>query len=288
VSEIEVRRQARTAPITYLLLTAAAVVTVVPFVWLVCAAFKTNADFFGSTFLPAGDGWLGIGWSRLTLDNFRRLLEDGLMGRALLNSVFLASTTSVLATLVCAMGGYSLAKLSFRGREMVTVLVLSALIVPPALLLAPGYQLLFRLGLLDTFTGLILPAVAPAFGVYLFRQSALGGVPTQLLEAARIDGAGELRIFFTVALPLLRPMAGAFALITFLGTWNNFVSPQVVLQTPGKFPLAVAVAQLKGVYYQDYGLQMAGTLLSVAPVLVLFLILQREFIAGLTSGAVKG
>jgi ABC-type glycerol-3-phosphate transport system permease component len=278
----------RTSPLTYIALLAAAAITAVPFVWLICASFKTNEDFFSSTFLPHGEGGRGIGWSRLTWDNFRRLLEDGMMGRALLNSVFLSSVTSLIATLFCAMGGYALAKFAFRGRRLVTLLVLSALIIPPTLLLAPGYQLLFRLGMLDTFSGMILPAVAPAFGVYLFRQSALHSVPTQLLEAARMDGASELRIFFAVALPLLRPMAGAFVLITFLGVWNNFIVPQVVLQTPGKFPLAVAVAQLKGVYYQDYGLQMAGTLLSVAPVLVLFLVLQREFIAGLTSGAVKG
>jgi ABC-type glycerol-3-phosphate transport system permease component len=113
-------------------------------------------------------------------------------------------------------------------------------------------------------------------------------VPPQLLEAARIDGAGELRIYFEIALPLLRPMVGAFLLITFLGTWNNFIGPQIVLQTPERFPLAVAVSQLRGVYYQDYGLQMAGTLVSVFPVLALFLLLQNEFIAGLTTGAVKG
>ena len=110
----------------------------------------------------------------------------------------------------------------------------------------------------------------------------------ELIEAARIDGSGEMRIFFTVVLPLVRPMVGAFLLITFLGTWNNYISPQVILQSPERFPLSVAIAQLKGVYSQDYGMLMAGTLVSVLPVLVLFLLLQREFIAGLTSGAVKG
>jgi ABC-type glycerol-3-phosphate transport system permease component len=278
----------RTGALTYAVLLTAATITAVPFVWLTCAAFKTNEDFFSSTFLPHGEGAMGIGWSRLTLDNFRHLMEDGLMGRALLNSVFLSSVTAVLATLFCAMGGYALAKFKFRGQGAVLALVLSALIVPPTLLLAPGYQLLFHFGLLDSFAGVILPAMAPAFGVFLFRQASLTGVPGQLLEAARMDGCGEIRTFFTIALPLLRPMSAAFMLITFLGVWNNFIVPQVVMQSPGKFPLSVAVSQLKGIYYQDYGLQMAGTLLSVAPVLLLFLLLQRAFIAGLTSGAVKG
>jgi len=113
-------------------------------------------------------------------------------------------------------------------------------------------------------------------------------VPNEVLDAARIDGAGEFRVFFGMVIPLVRPMLGAFLLITFLGTWNNFISPQVVLQSSEKFPLSVAIAQLKGVYSQDYALQMAGTLVSIAPVLCLFLLLQKEFISGLISGAVKG
>ena len=128
----------------------------------------------------------------------------------------------------------------------------------------------------------------PAFGVYLFRQAMISSLPNEIMEAARIDGCGEIRIFFTMALPLVRPMIGAFLLVTYLGTWNNFVWPQVVLQTAEMQPLSVAIAQLKGVYSQDYGLLLAGTLVCVAPVLALFLMLQKEFIAGLTSGAVKG
>jgi ABC-type glycerol-3-phosphate transport system permease component len=194
----------------------------------------------------------------------------------------------VVATVTASMAGYALARFEFRGKALVSAIVMGVLVVPGAVLLAPSYQLLYGLNLLDSFAGLILPAAAPAFGVFLFRQAVKSSVPPQLLEAARIDGAGELRIYFEIALPLLRPMVGAFLLITFLGTWNNFIGPQIVLQTPERFPLAVAVSQLRGVYYQDYGLQMAGTLVSVFPVLALFLLLQNEFIAGLTTGAVKG
>ena len=272
---------------TYGALYAAAAVVLVPFLWLLCGAFKHNEDFFSSMFLPRGDGLLGVAWGRLTLDNFRALLAGSTILRSLLNSVFLSSTTAVIATFVCAMGGYALAKLRMRFRPILLAVVLAAVIVPPTLLLAPGYQLLFRLGMLDSFWGLVIPAAAPAFGVYLFRQASLSSIPDELIEAARIDGCGELRIFSVVAVPLLRPMISAFMLITFLGVWNNFINPQIVLQSAGKFPLSVAVAQLKGVYYQDYGLQIAGTLLSVAPVLGLFLLLQRDFVSGLTSGAVK-
>jgi ABC-type glycerol-3-phosphate transport system permease component len=271
----------------YAVLYVGAAVMLVPFIWLICGAFKDNQDFFGSAFLPRGDGFLGIAWDRLTLDNFRHLFADTSILRALLNSFFLSSVTALLATLLCAAAGFALARYELRFKPLILALVLGLVIVPPTLLLAPGYQLLFRLNMLDSFWGLIIPAAAPAFGVYLFRQAARSSVPSELLEAARIDGCGELRIFALIAVPLLRPMISAFMLITFLGVWNNFINPQIVLQSAAKFPLSVAVAQLKGVYYQDYGLQIAGTLLSVAPVLGLFLLLQKDFVSGLTSGAVK-
>jgi len=274
--------------VLYAVLLIASAITLTPFAYLACGAFKTNDDMFTSLFLPPGGGPFGIAWSHLTTLHFHQLLFTLGLGHNLLNSLFLASVTSVLATLFCAMGGYALAKHQFHGRGLVTAMVLGSMLLPAALLIAPTYELLYHLQLLDSYAGLILPAITPAFGIFLFRQAALSGVPDALLEAARIDGCGELQIFFGIALPMVKPMIGAFLLITFLGTWNNFITPQIVLQTAGKFPLSVAIAQLRGVYGQDYGLLMAGTLLSVLPVVVLFLMLQREFIAGLTSGAVKG
>jgi ABC-type glycerol-3-phosphate transport system permease component len=273
-----------------MLLLLCAAVTLMPFLYLVCSALKTRATFFSSLFLPPGHGFLGIDWRGLTLEHFYVLFTDPSLGfgRAVVNSVFYASVFSVLSTLCAAMGGYALAKFAFRANRPLTALVLASLIIPGPLLLAPGYQLIYRFGLLDSFTGLILPGIAPAFGVFLFRQALLHTVPLDLIEAARIDGCGEIRCFFTIILPLVRPMLGAFLLITFMGAWNNFIQPQIILQTPEKFPLAVAIAQLKGLYSADYGLLMAGTVISIAPVMGLFLLLQKDFIAGLTSGAVKG
>lgn len=274
--------------VVYALLIVFAAFTLIPFAWMLASSLKGSTDFFESLFLPRGDGFLGIAWDRLTLDNYKRLFAEHKVVGALLNSVFLSSVTSLLATLCAAMGGYALSKFSFPFREPLTHLVLSALIIPAPLLLAPGYQLLYNLGLLDTYSGLILPALAPAFGVFLFRQALLNSVPSELIEAARIDGAGEIRIFFSLVLPLIRPMVGAFLMITFLGVWNNFVAPQVVMQSPERFPLSVAINNLRGLYGTDYGLIMSGTIVSIAPVMCLFLLLQKEFISGLTSGAVKG
>ena len=282
------RRQKLMLVPVYTMLAVFALITLIPFAWLICAAFKSNTDFFASVFLPKGDGLFGVDWSRLTLVNFRKLFVEVGIGNAIINSVFLSSLMALIATFCSALGGYALAKFRFAGREWVLALVFAALVIPGPLLLAPGYKLIYQLGLLDTYAGLILPGIAPAFGIFLFRQAMMNAVPTTLIESARIDGAGEIRIFFTIVLPLVRPMIGAYLMITFLGTWNNFIGPQIIMQSPEQFPLSVAINQLRGLYGVDYGMIMAGTLVSIAPVLALFLLLQKEFIAGLTAGAVKG
>ena len=265
-----------------------AIITLVPYLWLIVASLKSQDDFFSAIFFPPGDGAFGIGWDKLTLSNYKNLYYEHDFGINLINSLFYSATTALLATFICAATGYVLAKHSFRGRNLITVVVLGALIVPPTLLLAPGYELIYDLNLLDTAWGLLLPLIAPAFGVFLFRQAVIQSVPDELLEAARIDGCSEWSIFFIVVLPLVRPMIGAFMLITFLAMWNNFISPQIILQSAEKQPLSVAISQLRGVYKTDYGLLTAATVVSVLPVAALFLLLQKQFISGLTSGAVKG
>ncbi|MEO1584635.1 MAG: carbohydrate ABC transporter permease [Planctomycetota bacterium] len=275
--------------VTYGLLAVASIAVVVPLLYLVASAFKAEADFLESLFLPRGEGFAGIAWDRLTLSQFEKLLGDDIgLGRAMLNSLFLSSVTSIIATLTCAAAGYALVVYRFRGRSALDWVVIAALVIPPPLLIAPSYQWLYRLGLLDSYWGVILPAAAPAFGVFLFRQASLQSVPKSMIEAARLDGAGELSIFLGIGLPMLRPMVGAFLMITFLAMWNNFIGPQIVLQTATKQPLSVVMYLTQTSYYNDYGLMMAGTLVSVVPVVVVFLVLQREFISGLTAGAVKG
>jgi len=266
-----------------------ALLTLVPFIYMGLAALKDNDGNASNLFLPTDPHqFLGIAWNHFTLDNYKNLFRKENLHAQYINSFFYASMTSLAATLACAMGGYALAVYNFKGRALVTNILLAAFIVPAAMLLAPAYQLLHHMSLLDTFTGLILPAIAPPFGIYLFHRAISTGVPREMLEAARIDGCHEIRIFFTIALPLVRPMISAFLMITFLACWNDFIRPQVIRPAPANVTLAVAVAQLKDIYSQDYGMLMAGTMISVLPVMALFLLLQKEFIAGLTSGAVKG
>ena len=274
--------------VLYTVLIFCALITLVPFAYLICASLKPSGIFFDNLFLPTGDGLFGVAWDKMNFDHYKRLFAEEGFARPILNSTFYAAVTGVLATLFAATSGYALAKYKFWGRELITKLVLASLVVPVSLLFAPIYQQLYWFGMLDSYAGLIIPSLAPAFGVYLFRQATINSVPNEMLESARIDGCGEIRIFFTFVLPLIRPMMGAFLLLTFLGCWNNFIGTQIVLQTPEKMPLAVAINQLKGVYGTDYGLIMAGTVVSILPVLALFLLLQKEFLSGLTSGAVKG
>src|SRR5215510_13746506 len=175
----------------YALLLLGAAVTLIPFLYLLCSALKTRATFFASLFLPPGDGFLGIDWQGLTLEHFYVLFTDPSLGfgRAVVNSVFYASLSSVLTTLCAAMGGYALAKFAFRANRLLTALVLASLIIPGSLLLAPSYQLIYRFGLLDSFTGLILPGIDPAFGVFLFRQVSIRRSPVHSLVAGRMKGA---------------------------------------------------------------------------------------------------
>ncbi len=274
--------------VTHLALLLAAIVTLLPLVWMLVASFKSSEGFFSALFLPPGGGFLGVAWEDLTTGNYRSLFQQMPFGLYMINSLFIASITSVFATLFAAMGGYALAKFQFRGRNFFTALILGALIVPPVLLLAPGYQVLYFLNLLDSHAGIILPALAPAFGVFLFRQAMINSLPRDLLESARIEGCNEYQIFFVIVLPLVRPMVGAFVLLTFLATWNNYITPQIILQTEELYPVSLGIAQLRGLYFDEYGVIMAGTVIAISPVMVLFFFLQKEFIAGLTSGAIKG
>ena len=153
--------------------------------------------------------------------------------------------------------------------------------------MAPIYRLLFAFGWLDTWLCLLVPGAVSAFGIFLFRQGAQQ-VPRELIEAARLDGASELRIWWQVVMPLLRPISGAFCLITFLGSWNNFLAPQVYISSQDLLTLPVVLNQYLGVYSKQYGVFLAGTLIAIIPPAALFIALQREFVSGLTSGAVKG
>lgn len=277
------------ARLTVLLLVGT--VMMLPFVWLICAAFKDPAVMNEYTFLPPPSK---LSSETVNLTNFHVLFEDRPTTQGpvnfwqyVVNSLFLASTQTFVAMVFCSMGGYALAKYDFVGRKAVMTFMLASLTIPGVVLLAPNFETIWWLGWMDSYLALIVPAAATAFGIFLFRQALLG-VPNELIEAGRIDGCSEFRIYFSLAMPLVRPMTSAFCLVTFLGSWNSFLSPNIFLQTQSKQTLTVVLNQYIGEYSQQYGVFLAGTLIAIIPPAVLFFALQKEFIAGLTSGAVKG
>lgn len=286
---------ARTGGLTYArhgVLALAAAVMLLPFAWLVIAAFKAPEFLMEYTFLPplktvfAGDG--------LTLDNAKVLMEPTPTRSGpvtiityTVNSLFLACATTVLQCVFSSLTGFALAKYRFKGRGTMLMIILATMMIPGMILLAPMYALMTTFGWVDTFWALIVPGLAPAFGIFLFRQAMLS-VPDEMIEAARIDGASELRIWWSLALPLVRPMTAAFCLVVFLNSWNGFLGPQVFLHSQENFTLPIALAQYVGMYSDQQGVFLMGTLLAIIPPAVLFFALQKEFVSGLASGAVKG
>ena len=278
--------------ILHVALVVTAVIMVVPLVWLVAASTKNPDIFFNKTFFDSRAvvdiGYMGIPYFSF-FDDFSRLFdtENLPFKRYLINSIFVTGATVLIQLFLASLGGFALAKYDFKGKRLIMVIMLGTMMIPPQVMLAPLYELIYKMGLMDSYAGLIVPGMVSMFGMFLFRQAMLQ-IPDELLEAGRIDGCTEFRLYWTLVMPITRPMTGAFCLIAFMGTWNSFIWPQIILQTQERFTMPIALSQMVGVYEQDFGLLMAGTLLSILPVIFLFFILQREFISGLTSGAVKG
>ena len=265
-------------------LLALALAFLVPFLWLACAAFKRQEDMFSAAFLPWDDP------GALTLDNFRVLFSREPFARWMLNSLFLSSLTTALVVTLSSLGGFALAKYRFAGRRLLMGVMFVTLLLPAQVIYpSGGIDLVRRLGWVDSYAAIILPGAVSVFGMFLFMQ-AMKAVPDELLHAGRVDGCSELRLWWDVALPIVRPMIGAYTLLSFLANWNSFLWPQIVLQDPVKYTLPMGLTGMIGLveYETQYGVLMAGTLLAVLPVLVLFFVLQRDFIAGIASGAVKG
>ncbi|CAL9339368.1 carbohydrate ABC transporter permease [Streptomyces werraensis] len=269
-------------PLLYTVASLGLLVMSAPFLWMALSAFKTRRDLTASP--PV---WIPSEW---TLSNFSALLDQLDMPRYFLNSLIVAVLVTLCNLLFCSMLGYALAKLEFTGRSKVFGVVLAALMVPGNLLILPLYVLMTRLGLIDTYAGLVLPFAAGAFGVFLMRQF-MQSIPDELLEAARIDGAGEWYIFWRIVLPLVKPALATLTIFTFLGSWNNFVWPLIATNDPDKYTLPVALATFANDPNRTVGggngMLMAGSLLVVLPVLLVFVVLQRHFTQGIATAGLK-
>ena len=256
----------------------AAAFALFPLLWMVSVSFMQPgaASSYPPPLMPAD----------ATLQNYRDLFARANMGGYLLNSLIVACGLTATSVLFNVMAGYAFAKLQFAGRDALFKTLLAALVIPGQVAMMPLFLMLKAMGLVNTWAGVIVPGMAGVFGIFLVRQYARS-IPDALLEAARIDGASELRIFILVVLPLLKPVLVTLAVFAFLGSWNDFMWPLIVLSDSHLHTLPVALASLSREHVQDSELMMAGSVVTIAPVLVLFLGLQRYYMQGLLVGSVK-
>lgn len=255
-----------------------AMITLVPLWWMVVASFSPEGEG-----LTADWHWLPRRW---TLEHYLGLFQRAHMARFLLNSLFVSTAITGLALLVNGMAGYAFAKLRFPGRGRLFQTLLLTLLIPSQVTMLPLFLLLRQLGLINSYWAVILPGVASVYGIFLVRQYALS-IPDSLLDAARIDGTGEIRLYFGIALPALRPILVALGVFTFLFAWNDFMWPLIALTDNQKYTLPVALANLSGQHIPDVELMMAGAVLTVLPVLILFLVAQKQLMGGIIAGSLK-
>jgi multiple sugar transport system permease protein len=223
----------------------------------------------------------------VTFEHYRSVFTTLNMRRYLLNSALIAFTATAVSLVVNSMAGYAFAKLRFRGRDGAFRVLGAGLVIPAQVAMLPLFLLMKQLGLVNTYWGVMIPVFASIFGIFLIRQYATA-IPDDLLDAARVDGASELRIYRSIVLPVIAPILATLAIWTFLTTWNDFMWPLIVLSDEAKYTLPVALANLSGEHVQDTELMMAGSVVTVVPVLLAFLALQRYYMRGIMAGSVKG
>ncbi|SES27140.1 carbohydrate ABC transporter membrane protein 2, CUT1 family [Pedococcus cremeus] len=263
----------------YAVLTVAVVAVIAPFVWMVLGSFKSEGELrqVPPTWLPES----------ASLDNYRQLFSRLDFTTYFTNSIIVAVVVVAGNLLFCSMLGYALALLEFPGKRPLFAVVMATLMIPGVVTFVPLFVLVANAGLINSLPGLILPFLVTPFGVFLMRQFFLG-LPRDLLDAGRVDGAGELRIFAQIFLPLAGPALATLGILTFLGSWNNFLWPLVVAQTEDHYTLPVALALYSvGQNSTQYGLLLAGSTVVLAPVLLVFLIFQRRFIEGIATTGIK-
>ncbi len=265
---------------TYLVLGAIALVMLLPLLWLVSTAFKSSTEDifqYPPQFIP----------EQFTIENFLRVWETEPFGTYLTNSAIVAVLTVGLNLLFCSLAAYPLARLEFPGRDALFSAIVATILIPFQIVMIPLYILTVQLGLRNSYIGLIFPAIASAFGIFLLRQAFLG-VPKELEEAARVDGCSELGIWWHVMLPAVRPALVTLAIFVFIGSWSDFLWPLIILDDPNYYTLPLGVARLAGSFSLDWRLIAAGSVISIAPILAVFVVMQRYIVPSEAGSGVKG
>ncbi|MFE7843599.1 carbohydrate ABC transporter permease [Microbacterium sp. NPDC057407] len=264
----------------YVILGALALVIILPLVWMVVTSFKTDADAIRNPYsLP----------DPISLEAYSTPLTSGQQPIFLWlwNSFLAATVQTVLILVTASMGAYALARLEFPGKKFVFGAIIATLLVPPVVFLIPNYLIVQNLGWLDSLWAITVPGAAGAFGIFFLRQLFIG-LPPEIEEAARIDGAGDIRIFLQIVLPLAKPALATLAVLSFLGNWNDFLWPVYVLLSPENLTLQPGLSQLQGAYSTHFAIVMAGAVIAAVPVLILFGIAQKQIVESVAGSAVKG
>jgi multiple sugar transport system permease protein len=253
---------------------------VLPFYFMIVTSLKPDNETISTT--------LRLWVDEPTLDGYRKLLDpQGVpFMRSVLNSVFIAFVTVAGNLILCPLAGYAFAKHRFPGREPIFIALLSTMMIPGTVLLVPGFLLARNFGWLNTWLPLIVPAMAGVFGVFLSRQF-IRNIPDSLIEAARIDGCSEIRIFATVIMPLCKPLLATLGIFAFLGSWNSFLGPLVILRDEHLLTLPLVMALLQGRFTGNQNVQMAGAVISILPVLLIFFLFQRQIVESLANSGLK-
>lgn len=277
---LPMRRRVRLGPLAlHVALVIGALIALFPLLWMISASFMPTgmANQYPPHFVP----------SHPTFEHYRAIFTRLSMGRFVLNSAIIAFAVTAVSLFINSAAGYAFAKLRFRGRDKIFRALMLGLVVPVQVAMLPLFLMFKEMRLINTYWGVIIPSLASIFGIFLIRQYTLD-IPDDLLDAARIDGASEFRIYRSVVLPVIVPILATLAIWTFLTTWNDFMWPLIVLSDQSKMTLPVALANLAGEHVQDTELMMAGSVVTVLPVLLVFLFLQRYYVQGIMSGSVKG
>ncbi|NCO74656.1 MAG: carbohydrate ABC transporter permease [Cyanobacteria bacterium] len=264
----------------YCLLTIIALLMLFPLLWLVSTSFKSPTEdifSFPPQFIP----------EKFTFENFILLWNNYPFGRYLINSSITAVLTVILNLLFCSLAAYPLARLNFKGKDFIFALVIATIMIPFQIVMIPLYIFAVQFGLRNNYLGIILPNLASAFGIFLLRQ-AFQGVPKELEEASRIDGCSEIGIWWHIMLPAVKPAIITLAIFVFIGAWSDFLWPLIVLDRPEYYTLPLGVAELASSLDLNWRFIAAGSVISIAPVLLLFLLLQRYIIPSDASSGVKG
>jgi len=261
-----------------LLLFPIALIFLIPFIWMVITAFKPEAEIFSRSFLP----------SQSTGENFQRLLEIIPFFRCYLNSIVVGVSQVSLGLLFSSLAGYAFAKYDFPLKSAIFIALMATMMIPFYVRLVPLFILMVWFGWVDHYAGLIVPGVVSVFGMFFMRQYIAGNVPLELLDSGRIDGCSEFGLYYRLVLPLIKPAIGAITIFLFMGSWNNFLWPLIIIKSETKFTLPLGLANLSTTYGLEYGPVMAGAFLAVVPVVTIFLIMQKQFVRGITLGALKG